>query len=226
MIEEVLAAQEHVLQDMLTIHDTEDFMRRLAGRIEQEVKPAPRRADPLSPSPSFTSQSHRSTRPATRKLRRRPTSVISADPAVQPTAVRDHVGRLCETVLRADNVGTLMAAFDTSYDEAGARAFACLLYLIGRTESSLYWWRFAAGAGDALAAHLLAAHHAAAGTDLEARIWHVHARLLGYRSTEHLPGPVHMAPRTDLRPSRPAPHSPILREFMDRDRLPEALLQH
>ena len=225
MIEEALTAQEQVLRDMLTTHDTDDFMRRLAARIEQEAKPAPRRADPLSPSPSFTPQRHRSTRPAIHKLRRRPGPVIPTDLAVQPGAVRDHVGRLCETVLRADDVGVLMAAFDASYDEVGARVFACLLYLIGRTESALYWWRFAAGAGDALAAHLLAGHHAAAGTVLEARIWHAHARLLGYRRTDHLPGPVSMAARPDPVPAQSAPRSTILREFMDRDRLPEALLQ-
>lgn len=226
MIEEVLTAQEQVLRDMLSTHDTNDFMRRMAARIEQDAKPTPRRADPLSPSPSFAPQHHRSTRPAVRKLRRRPTPVIPVDPAIQPPAVRDHVGRLCETVLRADDVGALMAAFDSHYDEAGARAFGCLLYLIGRTESALYWWRFAAGASDPLAAHLLAAHHAAAGTVLEARLWHTHARLLGYCGPEHLPGPVPTAFRAHPGPPRPAPRSTILREFMDRDRLPEALLQH
>jgi hypothetical protein len=39
-----------------------------------------------------------------------------------------------------------MAAFDRDYDATGACAFACLLYILGRRDSALYWWRFAAGA--------------------------------------------------------------------------------
>ncbi|MFE6498242.1 hypothetical protein [Streptomyces sp. NPDC057748] len=82
----------------------------------------------------------------------------------------------------------------------GACAFACLLYILGRRDSALYWWRFAAGAENALAAHVLALYHAANGTGPEARVWCAHSRLLGFTADQHLPRPLHLARAAPPRP--------------------------
>ncbi|MFC9608039.1 hypothetical protein ACFTTN_31920 [Streptomyces niveus] len=245
MLEETLRAEAQVLHDMLGTHDTNDFMRRLAVRIAQdaarplrvgsasaetappaelnEPDEAPGPAAP--PPPSFSAQTHRSTRPRRRRhLRRRPTPIVTPDPASHPTTVLAHVQYVCDTVLRSDEVHTLIA-FDTDYDHAGARTFACLLYSIDRRESALYWWRFAAGAGDPLAAHLLAAYHAAVGSLPDARIWRAFARNLGY-SERHLPYPVRGSTHLAQGFAHRAPWDTELREFMTFDQLPEALVQH
>ncbi|MFI9587514.1 hypothetical protein ACIHCQ_38185 [Streptomyces sp. NPDC052236] len=238
MLEETLRAEAQVLHDMLGTHDTSDFMRRLAVRITQDAARPPRvrssasdpeTADPedapdgpAAPPPSFSAQNQRFTRPRIRRsLRRRPTPIVVPDPAAHPAAVRDHVRRLCEDVLRSDDVRTL-PAFDSDYDERGARTFGCLLYIIDRHEAALYWWGFAAGADDALAAHLLAAHHAAAGSLPDARLWRTFARMLGY-TERHLPRPVRARSHT-RKITHQAPWDSELREFMTSDQLPEGLL--
>lgn len=99
-----------------------------------------------------------------------------------------------------------MAAFDLDYDATGACAFACLLYILGRRDSALYWWRFAAGAENALAAHVLALYHAANGTVPEARVWCAHSRLLGFTADKHLPLPLHLARATPRTATSQAPH--------------------
>ncbi|NXY94451.1 hypothetical protein HYE82_08605 [Streptomyces sp. BR123] len=117
------------------------------------------------------------------------TPIASPDPGVSPAAVVDYVRRLCEVVLASKDVERL-SSFGQDYDEAGARTYACLLYTLGQHSGALYWWRFAAGAGDALAAHLLASHHAAVGLAPEARVWRAFAQMLGF-SNHHVPKPVH-----------------------------------
>ncbi|AXE27973.1 hypothetical protein C0216_30975 (plasmid) [Streptomyces globosus] len=116
--------------------------------------------------------------------------MIVPDPSVAPAAVLAHVRALCEVVLRSEDVERL-ADFQDTFDQAGARTYACLLYTLGKRDSALYWWRFAAGAGDPLAAHLLAAHHAAVGLTPDARVWRAFAQMLGFTLDEHLPKPVH-----------------------------------
>ena len=98
-------------------------MRRLAVRITQDAVgtsrenhgnngfPGPMAATEDAttltgsppPPPSFTPQTHRSTRPRFRKrLRKRPTPLVTPDPAVHPSRVLAHVRGLCDTVLRSD----------------------------------------------------------------------------------------------------------------------------
>ncbi|MFE2971671.1 hypothetical protein ACFXKC_50455 [Streptomyces sp. NPDC059340] len=78
-------------------------------------------------------------RPRTRRgLRRRPTPILTQDPATTLTAVVDHVRRLCEMVLRSNDIDSL-ADFAAHYDPRGARTFACLLYTLDRRESAPYW---------------------------------------------------------------------------------------
>ncbi|TGB15997.1 hypothetical protein E4099_05900 [Streptomyces palmae] len=130
---------------------------------------------------------------------------------------------MCSTVLQSAEINTL-AAFAADYDEAGARTFGCLLYSLDKRESATYWWRFAAGAGDALAAHLLAAHHAAIGPNADSRAWAAFSQMLGFRRDRHVPQPV--GHRTELAPSfaREIPMRQEARLFLRYPQLPDALL--
>ncbi|MFE2943336.1 hypothetical protein ACFXKG_30430 [Streptomyces sp. NPDC059255] len=228
MLEETLRAEAQVLHDMLGTHDTGDFMSRLATRIAQDAARPPRvrsESGPAAPPPSFTAQPQRSTHPRYRRQpRRRPTPIVTSDASAHPSAVLAHVRQLCDTVLRSDDVHAL-TAFDTDYDQAGARTFACLLYTIDRRESALYWWRFAAGAGDPLAAHLLAAYHAAVGSVPDARVWRAFAGMLGY-SALNLPQPSQTSTRIAQGFAHQAPWGTQLREFMTFDQLPAELVNH
>ncbi|MFD7677472.1 hypothetical protein [Streptomyces sp. NPDC060187] len=198
-IEEVLQAEARVVDDMLRTHDTDDFMRRLARRLTDQAATPPRvrRAAAESgtdwrvetvpvPSPAQPPNSLRrdTVRPRSRRARRRvPTPISGRSPQSDPRATRAYLLDVCETVL----CDTEDSRFDL-YDRDGARTFACMLYLLGQRASAVFWWGFAAGAEDPLAAHLLATHYAIDDTSAkEARVWRWHARLLGYRSRRHLP---------------------------------------
>lgn len=210
MLEAILRAEAEALHDQFDDHDTDDFLKRLALRVAAEADKPPRVRRSLVtasagqegvPDPSVHAQlpapaqspAVRSTRPPAasrprirRGLRRRPTPIVTRDPAVNPSAVIAHVRWLCDVVLRSNDIDRLHA-FSADFDEAGARTFACLLYSLDRRESALFWWRFAAGAGDALAAHLLAAHHAAVGRSADARVWRACARMLRFNFARDIP---------------------------------------
>ncbi|PVC80424.1 hypothetical protein DBP19_36675 [Streptomyces sp. CS090A] len=125
-------------------------------------------------------------------------------------------------MLRSEEIDTL-AAFAADYDEAGARTFGCLLYSLDKRESATYWWRFAAGAGDPLAAHLLAAHHAATGPTADSRAWVAFSLMLGFRPDQHVPQPIRQ--RTELADaySREIPMRDEARLFLRRQNLPHGL---
>ncbi|MEV7817569.1 hypothetical protein AB0P05_44150 [Streptomyces flaveolus] len=234
MLEDLLRAEAQALHRTYDHHDTDDFMRRLAVRIAQEsarpprvtravLAPAPQRAPAPPPAMAPAPSRPPGTRPRTRRgLRRRPTPILCPDPAASPTAVIDHVRRLCEMVLRSNDIDSL-ADFAAGYDPRGARTFACLLYTLDRRESALYWWRFAAGAEDPPAAHLLAAHHAAVGVSPDARLWRAQARMLGFSHDRHLPQPVR--PSTHLAEgfARAVPWGNELSTFIRTARLPSEL---
>ncbi|MGV2922177.1 hypothetical protein [Streptomyces alfalfae] len=232
---DALKAEARAVTDMVSTHDTHDFLRRLADRvaeqaarpprIQRETTPAPPRTpEPLAPAatPSaYTLRPPGTARPLTRRTRRRrPTPIITHDPAAHPQAVRAYLRRTCETVLRSDDVDHMLF-FDSDYNQAGARTFACLLYCIDRTESALFWWAFAAGVGDPLAAHLLAVYHAIDDTHTQAparaRAWRAFARLLHYHPDHHLPRPVQGEPRIAEGLARPVPWKAEIRDFMMRD---------
>ncbi|MFJ3310315.1 hypothetical protein ACIPSA_46465 [Streptomyces sp. NPDC086549] len=234
MLEDLLRAEAQALHRTYDSHDTGDFMRRLAVRIAQDAARPPRVARavlaPTSPYPQLPPPAAApapsrptATRPRIRRgLRRRPTPILTQDPATSPTAVVDHVRRLCEMVLRSNDIDSL-ADFAADYDPRGARTFACLLYTLDRRESALYWWRFAAGGEDPLAAHLLAAHHAAVGISPDARLWRAQARMLGFTRDRHLPQPVR--PSTHLAEgfARTVPWGNALSTFIKTEYLPREL---
>ncbi|MFF7189675.1 hypothetical protein ACFZAR_31595 [Streptomyces sp. NPDC008222] len=234
MLEDLLRAEAQALHRTYDSHDTDDFMRRLAVRIAQDaarpprvtravLAPAPQHSQPPPPTAAPVPSRPAAARPRTRRgLRRRPTPILTQDPATTPSAVIDHVRRLCELVLRSNDIDSL-ADFAADYDPRGARTFACLLYTLDRRESALYWWRFAAGGEDPLAAHLLAAHHAAVGVSPDARLWRAQARMLGFTRDRHLPQPVR--PSTQLAEgfARAVPWNTALSTFIKTDHLPREL---
>ncbi|MFC7794146.1 hypothetical protein [Streptomyces cinereoruber] len=249
MLEDLLAKQVRYLREQADRHDTDDFMDRLATRIAEESRrPARvsyavtdtvqrRTADrpdtdtparpasqlpPPAPCPgAATTHPGGPTRPVHRRVRRRPTPIVTSDPAASQFAVLAYIQVLCENVLRSDDIDTL-ADFAADYDEAGARTFACLLYSLDRRESALYWWRFAAGAGDPLAAHLLAAHHAAVGQSPDARVWRASAQMLGF-TDQHLPQPVRHSTEIAEGFARALPWDTEMSVFMGSARLPQEL---
>ncbi|MEU9530585.1 hypothetical protein AB0D58_35190 [Streptomyces sp. NPDC048210] len=245
MLEDLLAERARDVQEQASRHDTDDFLNRLATRITEDAarpariqyagsSPIPGASPPAEPSDGITqlpppaktpdsaySRPRGLARPLPRRTtRRRPTPIVPVDPVTSQTAVIAYVRQLCDTVLRSNDVDTL-ADFAAHYDQAGARTFACLLYYLDKRESALYWWRFAAGAGDPLAAHLLAAHHAAVGRSPEARIWRTYSHMLGFTSDQHLP----QAVRTDIADGlgRELPPCKEMWEFMRYPNLPQEL---
>jgi hypothetical protein len=233
MLEDILRAEAQALHRQYDHHDTDDFMHRLAVRISQDAARPPRVSrSVLNPAPQHPSpppaaaplpDKPAASRPRTRRgLRRRPTPILTQDPTTTPTAVVDHVRRLCELVLRSNDLDSL-ADFAADYDPRGARTFACLLYTLDRRESALYWWRFAAGGEDPLAAHLLAAHHAAVGISPDARLWRAVARMLGFTCDRHLPQPVRSSTHLAEGFARAVPWDSELSSFIRADRLPSEL---
>ncbi|MGW6857840.1 hypothetical protein [Streptomyces xanthophaeus] len=246
---ELMARQADAIRAQVVGRSTEDFMQRLAARIATEARrpsriqyasvatgdpgPQPYGEEPaeltqLAPPPTgpapHTLRPGNSTRPRLRRGgRRRPEPIITTDPDAGQYMAFGYVTQLCTTVLRSGEIDTL-AAFAADYDEAGARTFGCLLYSLDKRESALYWWRFAAGAGDPLAAHLLAAHHAAIGPTTEARVWRAIAQMLAFTPERHVPEPVRH--RTELAEgfARELPIRDEMRLFMRYPHLPKALV--
>ncbi|MFF3598013.1 hypothetical protein [Kitasatospora indigofera] len=152
-------------------HDPTAFTRRLAQRIADGEGSPSARALPRSDRAPATA---RRQAPAAREDHRRPLpeTLISAG-AGRGDLHRDLV-HLCRCVVTQADLGEL-AGFVPACDEAAATAFGCLLYGIGRIREAVFWWRFAAGAGDCLAVHCLAVHYAVDGTEDEAEFWRTRA---------------------------------------------------
>ncbi|MEU9370452.1 hypothetical protein AB0D71_38455 [Streptomyces avermitilis] len=246
--EELLARQVAAIREQVLLHSTEDFMQRLAARIASQAK-RPTRVQYASAGPTVEADTlyseetgeitqlapptagppSRAARPdgrphlRPRTRRRRPTPINPIDLKASQYVAFNYVTELCSTVLRSAEIDTL-DAFAADYDEAGARTFGCLLYSLDKRESATYWWRFAAGAGDALAAHLLAAHHAATGPNADSRAWCAFSRMLGFRPDRHVPQPVRH--RTELAPTfaREIPMRQEARIFLRHPRLPTGLM--
>ncbi|MEU6329126.1 hypothetical protein ABZ851_17915 [Streptomyces sp. NPDC047049] len=216
MLENALRLQAEKIRDEYADHDVSAFTRRLAEAIADKGCRPPGRVTRAAAGGGRPVPVRPAVLPGRR--RRRPTPLL--DPAVAPAAVLVEVRRLCQIVLRSDDVDAL-GAFAADYDPVGARTFACLLYSLDKWEGALYWWRFAAGAGDELAAHLLAVHHAAVGPWPEARVWRAMARLMGFAFDVHLPVPVRGSSELAQGFARSLDRS--LRTFLTESRLPAGL---
>ncbi|MFC8208389.1 MULTISPECIES: hypothetical protein [Streptomyces] len=243
---QLLARQAEAIRAQVLRHSTEDFFQRLALRIAAEarqparvqyasagppadVSTAEEPAEVMQVAPPTAGPAPRIDRPVgrasdrPRKRRRRPVPINPADAKASQSLAFGYVADLCTTVLRSGEIDTL-EAFAAHYDEAGARTFGCLLYSLDKRESATYWWRFAAGAGDALAAHLLAAHHAAIGPTADSRVWRAFSRMLRFDPDQHVPQPVRH--RTELAPNfaRELPMRHETRLFLRYPHLPDALV--
>ncbi|GHI25800.1 hypothetical protein Shyd_71710 [Streptomyces hydrogenans] len=172
---------------------------RVRDRTAPRLDPAGQTA-PAPPTPG-----------AARRLR--PGGIQGRGPGLRPAPLRRRAAfARCRRARR----------LSTTYSEIGARTFACLLYQLDCLDAALYWWRFAAGAGDPLSAHLLAAYHAAAGRGPDARAWRASARLLGFNDT-HLPHPTRHGTTAAEGYVEHLPWNKILRSFMGSHHLPEGL---
>lgn len=244
---ELLARQAEAIRAQVMLHSTEGFMQRLAARLASEAKRPSRvqyasagaAADTGAPhleetteitqlAPPTAGPSPKTARPdgrahlRPRARRRRPTPINPFDPKASQHLAFSYVIELCNTVLRSADIDTL-EAFAANYDAAGARTFGCLLYSLDKRESATYWWRFAAGAGDPLAAHLLAAHHTATGPNADSRAWNAFSRMLGFKPDRHVPQPVRHRTELAANFAREIPLRQEARIFL-RARLPAGLM--
>ncbi|WP_130798207.1 hypothetical protein [Streptomyces otsuchiensis] len=80
---------------------------------------------------------------------------------------------LCQAVLRAHGSLPTLHQFvsDSMPDPAAARVLGCVLSLAGAEDSAMFWWRYAAGAGDHMASYCLYLQHLSFGEPGEAEIW-------------------------------------------------------
>ncbi len=107
----------------------------------------------------------------------------------RPVAPRHHPVRLeraditlqtlCRDLLLGDEASTHLARIaESPTDAEGALHFGCLLHLAGKPDGALWWWQFAAGAGNATAAYCLHLFHTCRGDLRDAHHWwHQHHAL-------------------------------------------------
>ncbi|MGW2952829.1 hypothetical protein [Streptomyces eurythermus] len=124
---------------------------------------------------------------------------------------------LSSRLLRSSRAAQHLAGIaDDPVDIDGALHFACLLNLARKPEGALWWWQYAAGAGNATAAYCLHLFHLRRGELRDADHWMRQALDLDYD-----PDFDSMLPRT--RPGQPpAPQPHVLREAVERLKVDEA----
>lgn len=85
----------------------------------------------------------------------------------------DDLGMVSRTVVARPDALHEMSRFigERLLDPDGALVMGCILYLAGRTDSAGFWWQFAAGAGDTMAACCLVLYHLSLGEIWEAHWW-------------------------------------------------------
>ncbi|WEO93441.1 hypothetical protein A6P39_005070 [Streptomyces sp. FXJ1.172] len=143
----------------------------------------------------------------------------------RPTPLRHHPVRLeraglilqavCRELLCGDEVSEHLARIaDSPVDSEGALHFGCLLDLAGKHDGALWWWQFAAGAGNATAGYCLYLFHTRRGDLRDAgHWWHQHLAL-GPGGDAFVPPPVWMHLNFDT--------CGVLRKAVDRLRVEEA----
>ncbi len=143
----------------------------------------------------------------------------------RPTPMRHHPVRLeradhtlqalCRHLLRSDDASEHLARIaDSPVDPEGALHFGCLLDLAKKPDGALWWWQFAAGAGNATAAYCLYLFHTRRGDLRDAdHWWHQHV-VLGPRDDDFVPPPAW----THLNVDTPG----VLRKAVERLKVDEA----
>ncbi|MFE0061409.1 hypothetical protein [Streptomyces sp. NPDC059003] len=102
---------------------------------------------------------------------------------------------------------------DELSDAEGALHFGCLLNLAHRPDGALWWWQFAAGAGNAIAAYCLYLFHLLRGELRDAHHWAAQAHLLDAN--------VHLTPPPSWRLHRLDSHTEALRDVVERLKVDE-----
>ncbi|MEU7151252.1 hypothetical protein AB0B79_05640 [Streptomyces sp. NPDC039022] len=179
-IEDAMSTERTQLQRELDAWDLEAFVASLGRRIAEEHHPRRQRhtkpPHPPGPAPSRPTPS----RPG------RGTGLPLLPP---PVHSERELQRLCEDAVTVPEVKALLERFLTDFDPSGARVFACLLYLADRADHALFWWRFASGAGDGLAAYCMALRSSAHGEKRQLSTWTRYIRDLAFDPEQHWPRP-------------------------------------
>ncbi|MFD8376912.1 hypothetical protein ACFV2Z_40250 [Streptomyces sp. NPDC059688] len=143
----------------------------------------------------------------------------------RPTPARHHPVRLeraditlqalCRDLLRSDDASDHLARIaDSPVDPEGALHFGCLLDLAKKSDGALWWWQFAAGAGNATAAYCLYLFHTRRGDLRDADHWWHQYLALGPRDDDFVPPPAWMHLNIDS--------SGVLRKAVERLKVDEA----
>ncbi|WP_217144922.1 hypothetical protein [Streptomyces sp. AC627_RSS907] len=148
------------------------------------------------------------------------TLMFGARPAPEghyPTALGNAEAALTalstELIQSTDAAEHLARIADAPSDADGALHFACILSLAQEPDSALWWWQFAAGAGNATAAYCLHLHHLLRGELRDADHW-AHQAL-------DLDSDLHLTPATPG-PARRLDHPVLaLREAVERLKVEE-----
>ncbi|MFE5330474.1 hypothetical protein ACFRCG_29220 [Embleya sp. NPDC056575] len=124
-LERVLRQHRRAMDHAFAPHDSDAAMRRLTSRIVQDEL----LADLTNPD------------------RERPSRMGSfADAHAARLCAATMLEHLCRSVVSGPNTRVILEDFVKLPMPAGAFVFACLLYLAGRPDGAVFWWRYAAGA--------------------------------------------------------------------------------
>ncbi|MEV0445569.1 hypothetical protein AB0I84_12215 [Streptomyces spectabilis] len=119
---------------------------------------------------------------------------------------------LSSSFLRSDTAAQHLSRLaDEPVDADGALYFGCLLNLVQERDGALWWWQFAAGAGNATAAHCLYLLHLRHGELRDASHWAHQAFILGAQ--------IQLTPRPCCH--QLDTHTKALREAVDRLKVDE-----
>jgi TPR repeat protein len=134
------------------------------------------------------------------------------DPArLEHAAVRLQV--LCRHLLGDGASEHLARIADSPADAEGALRFGCLLDLARKPDGALWWWQFAAGAGNVTAAYCLHLLHTRRGDLRDAAHWWYQHRALGPDDLDLPPSQTYGGPDTS---------AGVLQQAVDRLRVDEA----
>ncbi|MER6366621.1 hypothetical protein [Kitasatospora sp. NPDC001527] len=110
-------------------------------------------------------------------------SSAAAGPRVPVGMLIDDAARdlkaLSKGVIHEPGAGMSVNGLVTRWEPHGGLVFGCLFDLTGRPYHAQWWWQFAAGAGESLAAYCLYLHHVRAGELRDAEHWFHQATRLG-----------------------------------------------
>ncbi|CAN3985996.1 hypothetical protein [Kitasatospora purpeofusca] len=143
-------------------YDLEAGRRYIADRLAARRAPAPPGTPPCEAAPL----------PAPSAPTRIPAGTLIDD------AARD-LKALSKGVIHEPEAGAWVNGLVTRWEPHGGLVFGCLFDLTGRPYHAQWWWQFAAGAGEPLAAYCLYLHHVRAGELRDAEHWFHQAALLG-----------------------------------------------